>query len=141
MKGYWFTSSLFKIEAGEDTEINPGRYGRQLAVWLKMQLEARGYWVEGIINEDWGRCLVCSRDPFMLCVGCGNVDFALAQMPIDGAMVWHCFAVAEIPFWTWLFWMQLLRRSDTASAALEKLDKDLGAILSASSDIQLIAEP
>ena len=74
MNGYWFTSSLFKIEPGEDEEINPGCYGRQLAVWLKKQLEERGYSVEPIINEDWGRCLMCSRDPFMLWVGCGNMD-------------------------------------------------------------------
>lgn len=52
MIGYWFTSSLFQVEAGEDEDINPGRYGRQLAVWLKKQLEDRGYAVEPIINED-----------------------------------------------------------------------------------------
>ena len=74
MNGYWFTSTLFQIEPGEDAEINPGRYGRQLAIWLKGQLEHRGYSVEPIINEDWRRCLMCSRDPFMLWVGCGNVS-------------------------------------------------------------------
>jgi hypothetical protein len=64
MKGYWFTSLLFKIEPGEDEEINPGRYGRRLSIWLKKQLEGRGHSIEPIINEDWGRCLMCSRDPF-----------------------------------------------------------------------------
>jgi hypothetical protein len=66
MKGYRFTSLLFKIEPGEDEEINPSRYGRQLSIWLKKQLEGRGYSIEPIINEDWGRCLMCSREPFML---------------------------------------------------------------------------
>jgi hypothetical protein len=27
MNGYWFTSSRFQIEPGEDAEINPGCYG------------------------------------------------------------------------------------------------------------------
>jgi hypothetical protein len=74
VKGYWFTSSLFEIEPGEDKETNPGCYGRQLAVWLRKQLQERGHTVEPIINEDWGRCLMCSRDPFLLWVGCGNMD-------------------------------------------------------------------
>jgi hypothetical protein len=96
MNGYWFTSPLFEVEPGEDEDINPGRYGRQLAVWLKKQLEGRGYSVEPIINEDWGRCLICSRDPFMLWVGCGNAadpqQFGHAH--VEGALVWHCFAAA-----------------------------------------------
>lgn len=73
MEGFWFKSSKFEIEPGEDEEINPRIYGRQLAIWLKARLEQTGYAVEEIINEDWGRCLMCARDPFMLWVGCGNV--------------------------------------------------------------------
>jgi hypothetical protein len=56
MEGYWFKSSKFEIEPGEDEEINPGMYGRQLARWLKQRLTEKGYSVEDIINEDWGRC-------------------------------------------------------------------------------------
>ena len=48
--------------------------------------------------------------------------------------MWHCFAVAEVPFWKRLF-----RRRDTA-AALQKLEEDIGAILSENSDIQLMDE-
>jgi len=100
MNGYWFTSSLFQIEPGEDAEINPGCYGQQLAIWLKTQLEHRGYSVEPIINEDWGRCLMCSRDPFMLWVGCGNVaDPEQSGTAYPGRpVVWHCFVVAELPW-------------------------------------------
>jgi len=136
MSGYWFTSPLFQIEPGEEQEVNPGCYGRQLAIWLKNQLERRGYAVEPIINEDWGRCLMCSRDPFMLWVGCGNMQTASpGQRPHHEAIVWHCFAVAEVPFWKRLF-----RRPDT-TAALSRLDKNLGAILTGSTDIQLVQEP
>jgi hypothetical protein len=49
MDGYWFKSSKFEIEPGEDEEINPRRYGRQLSIWLKSRLEEIGYGVEDII--------------------------------------------------------------------------------------------
>jgi hypothetical protein len=139
MSGYWFTSSLFKMEPGEDEEVNPGRYGRQLAVWLKKRLEERGYSVESIINEDWGRCLMCSRDPFMLWVGCANMDpQPFGHACHEGAIVWHCFAVAEVPFWQRLF--HLFRRPKTSAAVL-RLDTDLGEILSECSDIEMVDEP
>ena len=63
---YWFKSSKFEIEPGEDEDINPGIYGRQLAVWLRDRLEEHGYSIE-LINEDWGRCLMCSRHSSRVC--------------------------------------------------------------------------
>jgi hypothetical protein len=38
-EGHWFRSTRFEIEPGEDKEINPGIYGKQLAEWLKARLE------------------------------------------------------------------------------------------------------
>jgi len=139
MSGYWFTSSLFQIEPGEDADTNPGCYGRQLAIWLKNRLERRGYSVEPIINEDWGRCLMCSRDPFMLWVGCGNVvdpERSGTAHP-DKSLVWHCFVVAEVPWWRRLL---PFSRPDTA-AAVSQLDKDLGAILTGAAEIIIVEEP
>ena len=103
MDGYWFKSSKFEIEPGEDEEINSRMYGRQLAVWLKTRLEECGYEVEDIINEDWGRCLMCGRDPFRLWVGCGNVtDYETAKLgdepPAKQEVTWHCVATAEVTF-------------------------------------------
>jgi len=72
--GYWFKSSLFEIEPGEDEEINPGIYGRQVATWLRQKLDAAGFTVEDVLNEDWGRCLMCQRSPFALWVGVSSVD-------------------------------------------------------------------
>src|SRR5262245_6808161 len=105
-EGYWFKSSKFEIEPGEDEEINPGIYGRQLAAWLKERLQLRGYPVEDVITEDWGRCLMCARDPFMLWVGCANVDEIADENtgpPRKEDIVWHCFATAEVFFWKRLF--------------------------------------
>ena len=135
MDGYWFTSDMFTVEPGEDEEINPGRYGRQLAIWLKAQLKQRGYSVEPVIAEDWGRCLMLSRDPFMLWVGCGNVDDSAEDDPSNSRITWHCFPVAEVPLFNRIF-----GKPDT-SAALSKLDEDLRAILSAEPTIRLVAEP
>lgn len=133
MDGYWFTSSLFEVESGEDKDINAGRYGRQLAVWLKSQLESRGYNVEPIFAEDWGRCLMCSRHPFPLWVGCGNTDAAPSVLPRQ--IIWHCFPVAEIPLWKRFF-----KTSDTATA-LVALNAALHAILVEQPQITLVEEP
>jgi hypothetical protein len=135
LSGYWFTSSLFSVEPGEDEEINPGRYGRQLANWLKVQLERRGYSVEPVIAEDWGRCLMLSRVPFMLWVGCGNTEGLASDDQPNKEITWHCFPVVEIPLLKRLF-----KRPDT-SIALSKLNTDLHAILSAEPAITLVAEP
>jgi len=34
----WFKSIRFRIEPGEDEATNPGRYGKQLAEWLRERL-------------------------------------------------------------------------------------------------------
>ncbi len=140
MDGYWFKSDLFEVEPGEDDEINPGIYGRQLAKWLKVQLEHRGYTIEPTIKEDWGRCLMCARDPFMLWVGCGNMqnldeENLLSPPPTNEAIVWHCFATAEVPFWKRIF-----GKPDT-SAAVTKLDAALRDLLEHEPRITLVECP
>src|SRR5262249_47369799 len=98
----------------------------------------RGYAVEDIINEDWGRCLMCSRDPFMLWVGCGNVTDDPAATgdapPSKEEAIWHCFATAEVSFWKRLF-----RKIDT-TPAVAKLHADLGQILKSEPEITLVEE-
>lgn len=138
MNVYRFSSTLFEIEPGEDEEINPRMYGRQLAAWLKAQLEARGHAVEPVIAEDWGRCLMCARKPFLLWVGCGSeTDYTAAQHddppPAEEDVVWVCFAEAEIPLLKRLF-----NRPDP-SAALTRLDDDLKQILDGEPGITMLA--
>ena len=136
--GYWFKSSKFEIEPGEDEEINPHIYGRQLAIWLKVRLEESGYPEVDIINEDWGRCLMCATDPFMLWVGCSNVtDFDSSPEdapPKKEVIVWHCFITAEV-----FFWRRLFRKIDT-KPAVDKLHADLGRILAAEPEITFVDE-
>lgn len=140
MDGFWFKSTLFDIEPGEDDEVNPRIYGRQLAEWLKQQLESLGYQIEPVIAEDWGRCLMCSRAPFMLWVGCGSDvdDDELgpdAPPPSKENIVWYCFPMAEVPIWRRIF-----RKPNTAPS-VEKLSNDLAEILQREPSVTLVPRP
>jgi hypothetical protein len=130
--GYWFKSSLFEVEPGEDDEINPGIYGRQLAVWMKKQLEARGYTVDDVINEDWGRCLMCQRSPFSLWVGVSSVT----ETAMKDEVVWHCFAVTEGGLR-----MRMFGNKNEIEATRAKLDAALESILRAEPAVLLVQEP
>lgn len=139
MDGYRFTTDLFRIEPGEDEDINPRRYGRQFAQWLKAQLQSRGYPVEPVIDEDWGRCLMCAREPFALWVGCGNeADYGTAQPgdppPPAEQVVWWCVAMAEVPWWKRWF------TAVDAAPALARLNAVLHEILSAEPRIRLLSD-
>ena len=137
MTEYRFTSDLFDVEPDEDEEVNPRMYGRQLAAWLKARLEDLGYSVEPVIAEDWGRCLMCSREPFMLWVGCGSsVDYATAKPgdppPPKEEIVWHCFPMAEVSLWRRWF-----NPPDTGPS-LAKLDRALQDVLTGEPRIRLV---
>ena|SRR5215475_5103977 len=137
MKPYYFKSDLFEIEPGEDQEINLGIYGKSLALWLSRQLKSNGYEVD-IVEEDWGRCLICSRSPHLLWVGCGNVYdqklFKDGKAPSAGDMTWQCFVVAEVSF------LKLLFRPLKTSPAKKKLYEDLGAILHNEKRIRIVED-
>jgi hypothetical protein len=138
-EGYWFKSSLFAIEPGEDDEINPGIYGRQLALWLKRKLEAGGHAVEPVINEDWGRCLMCQRSPFALWVGVASVEAESPDgggVPARDAVIWHCFAVAEGGLR-----MRMFGKKNEIEASRAKLDAALQSILRTEPGILLVPEP
>jgi hypothetical protein len=137
--GYWFRSSLFEIEPGEDDEINPGIYGRQLAGWLRDKLEAGGFHVDAVINEDWGRCLMCQRSPFALWVGVGSVEDEArvdGMIPTKDAVVWHCFAVTEGGLR-----MRMFGKKNEIETSRAKLDSALASILRAEPGILLVPEP
>jgi hypothetical protein len=137
--GYWFKSSLFEIEPGEDEEINPGIYGRQLAHWMRQKLEAGGYTVESIINEDWGRCVMCQRSPFGMWVGVGSVEDEErvdGTIPTKEAVVWHCFAVTEGGLR-----MRMFGKKNEIESSRVKLDATLQSILRAEPGILLVPPP
>ncbi len=136
MESFCFTSSLFNIEPGEDEETNPYRYGKQLAYWIGDGLSKIGYSDVEIIPEDWGWCVMCSREPFMLWVGCGNME--LMESLEDPSLfetkpiIWQCFVAAEKPFLKRLF-----GKTDTKSSEM-RLQEQLGNLLRSETDIIVV---
>jgi hypothetical protein len=131
-EGYWFRSSMFQIEPGEDEAINPGIYGRQLALWLKDQLESRGQSVVDVIPEDFGWCVRCQVSPFLLWIGCGSLTEPSQAMPAAENVVWHCFVVGEVPFIFRFF------KKHNMEPELFRMDGLLREILGAEPTIQLV---
>jgi hypothetical protein len=69
-----FSSSSFPAYPGEEKEINPGRFGKRLAEFLREHLPRHGFEVTNIGAEDWGWMVEVKNEAFPLWIGCGNVD-------------------------------------------------------------------
>jgi hypothetical protein len=79
-----FTSERFRPVLPEDCQVNPGRYGAELAFWLCAELAREGVVTSYPNYEDWGWFVEYSTDEddvFWLC--CGNVEGTDRE--------WHCF--------------------------------------------------
>ena len=135
LRGYWFTSPLFRVEPGEEAESNPGRYGRQLATWLAARLRDRGHDAGPATPEDWGWSVDCRKAPDRFVVACGSVDDGRAGAGQPATITWHCFVVAASPILR-----RLLARGGVARAS-QRLDDELRAILEGEPAIALTEEP
>jgi hypothetical protein len=69
-----FRSTAFPAYAGKDAEINPGRWGRRLAEFLRQKLEEENVQTEPIYCEDWGVALPIKNENFPIWIGCGNYE-------------------------------------------------------------------
>lgn len=110
-----FTTDFFKPIAGEEEETNPGRYGKALAQWLAQQLKERGVSAEGVIPEDFGWVVMVSRKPFLLWLGCGNIDGSTTE--------WSVFPVAEMSA------LQRIFKRTNPAPEIEKLKAHLSALV------------
>jgi hypothetical protein len=134
---FWFRSDLFDIEPGEDQQTNPSFYGKQLAHWVFTRLGERGYTPEAAAPEDWGWCVMCLREPFLLWVGCANVDNPDNDAaPASGRdVIWSCFVAAEKPFFSNPF-----KKLD-AGPAVSRLGQEVESMLRSEPRITLTEEP
>ena len=82
-----FESDHFAVVPHEDEETNPGIYGLALAEWVAAQLRARGVSIEAVIAEDFGRCVMVKRRPFVLLIACANAS--------DSKTRWQMFIALE----------------------------------------------
>jgi hypothetical protein len=70
-----FKSERFRPVLPEASQVNPGRYGAELAFWLCTELARAGVVTSYPNYEDWGwfiEYVTESGDEYWLC--CGNVD-------------------------------------------------------------------
>jgi len=90
---YTFKSMAFQptpseLEESSDEYINPGCFGRELADFMKEELQSLGYAVEFRCSEDWGYWQEFKHSgSYTLAIGCSNIDES------DGGMVEHCIFV------------------------------------------------
>ena len=139
-RGFWFKSSVFEAEPGEDEETNPRMYGRQVAEWLHKEFSALGYDVEDVFGEDWGWCVMCQRDPYRLWVGCVSLqDHAYAQPddppPPPDHLLWNVVPMAEVPFFRYL-----LRPKPDTEPGLRKIEAELEQILNSDDRVEIVGE-
>lgn len=110
-----FRTSEFSALAGEAEQVNPGRWGKQLAAYLAGELAKRGYESTGLVAEDWGWSVRLKNDAFPLWLGCGNYE----EYP-DGFLV---FIEPSKPFLRRLF------RKIDARPTVDRLTNALDSIL------------
>lgn len=145
--GYWFKSALFEIEKNEDEETNPGCYGKSLAMWLSAEFSELGYNTE-VIPEDWGWCVMCVYDEYLLWLGCGAMqsvesleNYEEGHHTQRGEVIWHVFPQIEVPFFNFRSQVKKWFGKLDLDTPLENLKNELGEILESEHSIQFLDEP
>ena len=69
-----FRSTAFPPYEDEEEEINPGRWGKRLAEFLKIQFRDHGILTGDICFDDWGVALPLLGQEFSTLIGCGNSE-------------------------------------------------------------------
>jgi hypothetical protein len=83
-----FKSARFRPVLPDDSQVNPGVYGAELAWWLCLQLAQAGVFTSYPVAEDWGWLLeFITAEGGEYWLGCGNVDGVDDQ--------WLCFLEAK----------------------------------------------
>ena len=144
----YFTSTRFEIVPGEDDSTNPGCFGINLAEWICEQMKDSGYPEAEVIPEDFGWCVMCSRQDFLLWIGCGSVivdeawEIPESERPITPTdITWTTFVVAEIPFFMLkAMFLKAIGRLKPEEEKL-KLEAILQKLLRAQPDITFVSEP
>jgi len=120
-----FTSSAFPIAPGEDSETNPGIYGKALAEWLAKKLGTRGLACGEAFAEDFGWCVgVTSGDK--------GVHIVCASGETNDT--WQVFCFTERGFF------EKLRGRPDATEALEHVFNAVKDCLSSAPEVNDVVE-
>jgi len=78
-----FKSEMFKPFLPDDSQVNPGVFGAELAFWISKKLAQKGIITSYPEYEDWGWYVEYCLDDneYRLC--CGNVESSQTE--------WQCF--------------------------------------------------
>lgn len=137
---YYFSSTLFEIERGEDLESNPGIYGKRLSEWLSRKFSERGFDGADAYPDDWGWRVDCQRSPITLFVGCAafvstaSYDDA-KSVPDPEDVLWFVFPAVSVPL------RERLRKRVDVESAFADFCSELEQILSGEPAIQLVDLP
>ncbi len=69
-----FTAGRFRPVLSEDAQVNPGRYGAELAWWLCTELAKRGVETGYPNYEDWGWFIEYNTGDGEYWLCCGNIE-------------------------------------------------------------------
>lgn len=69
-----FKSDAFREQEREAGHVNPGRFGSELAIWLRDRLAECELMVSEPTPEDWGWVLIVRHKNRSFLLGCGNVQ-------------------------------------------------------------------
>ena len=145
---YWFNSELFQVQKREGEETNPRCYGKELGTWLCSKFKNLGYKDVKLIPEDWGWCVMCSSENYMLWVCCGailNEDYDETYDPDSPPkakdITWHVFPEIEVPIFFFNSWVKNLIGKLDLEQPLNKLNNELSQILNPEPKIVLCDEP
>ncbi|MET1257655.1 hypothetical protein [Aliikangiella maris] len=142
---FYFKSGKFRIHKNEDEETNPGCYGKELGLWLCEEFTKLGYDVEELIPEDWGWCVMCSRDEYLLWIGCGAMsdheNYNPDNPPEGRDVTWLAFPHIEVPFFKFKSLFKKWTGGLDLDQPLKKLKEELQSLLENETEIELCDEP
>jgi hypothetical protein len=86
-----FSSDKFRPYLPEDSQVNPGVYGFELAAWLSQALMKKGVVTSYPVSEDWGWFLGYVSDAeeklMIACASQSEPGEGSGRLPLD----WHIF--------------------------------------------------
>jgi hypothetical protein len=127
-------SAHFPVLPGEEQElVNPGTFGKALALYLQDKLQQRGYLAPFVVCEDWGWWVEISGAPFPfgVCIYCDQSDGGMHDgRPLD----YFCTdGATAASVWSW----RAFRFVDT-TAWVRRLRQDLAALFDADPEVELV---
>lgn len=133
-----FKSTELKVITGEDEETNPNRYGKAVAIWVSNHFNSIGF-NTSITPEDWGWRVDCLSKPYLVWIGCGNMDeedeAGNFKVPNINNLTWQCFVSADKPFFKSMF------KKLNATEQINQVTQELKTLLETTDHIIQVDEP